>query len=609
MNLIILCLKQKKINCLYKLQDNSSISGQILQNVKIISGDALKDLQKENIIIVADENNREIGKIINNAGFFMLENERGKENVRILPKPDKSVSTEIKVEVKEETMDNGSNAPDYDEIERKMKEICDENEISSSNNNKSSKKIDCQSTETETILNLDDFNTEDSTENSCEEIEVDIEPENSRLKLKRKICESLNQDSTKSHEISNKLQKSKSIEDITDIIHDLENESSEENKFKKSKMVSSASNQSNKPIIKNDIQFKLKNRIINRPIQNTKIEVDKVNNLKCFDKSIIEKLTEKINTQGEVIELLTHQVISYKDISRKMQGLVQELNNRKKKINYLTQKLNEKDSQAEAKTSKCENNDHLKDANQAELISKINFLEGTNKKHMKTITVETQNRRKLELQLKNRDNQIKELNWKLEKASKFLDRAEKNANNYKKKMLATQALIRRKKLSNEKSSIPFDEFLIGQMDKNFSEDIMKKALEIQKTCGVEGYQVLLKYDFPLPPLNELSKKYPTEINYLEPEEEVTILSAEEAEIPVPVSNIKMENIEFLDQSNYQHRLEQGGEFLVAEFLNDSNETVTGTVQDIFNESDDEDQLNLLNDLRKHNILIELDDSD
>ena len=583
------------------LQSASTASGQILQNLKFISSDALKDLQNENIIIVSDENNREIGKIINDNGFLLVGNERGKENVQIVLKSDKPLPSEVKVEVKEEAAENNVSDPDYDEIERKLKEICDENETDSSNtNNNSPIKINNQIIETESIYSLDlESDSESRKENSNQETDSNSIIVRRRMKRKRKIRnESLNEENaTKTSQSLNKTEdETQFTEDVTDIINDLETESSVDCSTQQSKYVTatvpvknSLTNGTSKPIIKDDIQLKFDNKIVNRSTQKMN-NVTNTSNIKSSN-----KLLDKLNVQGEVIEKLTNQLIMYKDMDRKMRRLTQELENKNKEI--LIQKVSFKKLQIERETSRCDNFD-LKNASETELKNRIEFLEGNNKKLMKTVTLETQNRKKLELQVKSRDNQIKELNWKLEKASKFLDRAEKNTNNYRKKMLNMQALIRRKKLLNKKSST-FDELLVCQSDKKFTDNALKIALEIEKTCSIEGYQKLLDYEFPLPNLKELSKKYPEEVEYYEAEEEEVILGSRESDNANETShnnnnnnnnNIKMENVEYLDP----------------EFLEEPDETVTGTVQDIFNECSDDEDLNL-NELRKH-IMIDMDDS-
>ncbi|XP_003424825.1 uncharacterized protein LOC100679949 [Nasonia vitripennis] len=569
---------------------NAAMSGQILQNVKFISNESLKNLQNEKFIIVADENNREIGKIISDSALLLFGNERGKENVHTLTKLDRPTPAEVKIEVKEETPDNGLSSHDYDEIERKLKEIChseNENETDNSNSIKNPKKISDQSIEIESTFSLEDLeNGSDSVrENSSQDIDSDASSVRTGIKRKRKIKpESRDQklNIIETSQSTSKSNESQFTEDVTDIIHDLETESLTDSNSQQLKHVSpvpkiknTLTNGASKPIIKNDIQ--LKNDIVNRPAQIKKNNIVNVKNVKPNN-----ELMAKLDIQGEVIEKLSNELIMYKDMERKMQSLTQELQNKNKEIEILMRKQMVKKPQVDKKVSKAESAD-LKDASEADLKQRIDFLEDNNKKLMKTVTLEGQNRRKLECQVKSRDNQIKELNWKLEKASKFLDRAEKNANNYRKKMLNMQALLRRRKLQNEKSSI-FDEFLVCHSDQNFSESALEIALEIEKACGPEGYQKLLHYEFPVPTLKNLSKKYPTEIDFNDPDEEVIFETKEPEQHTNDISaaEIKMENVEYLDP----------------DFLAELDETVTGTVQDIFEESSDSDDLNLT-ELQKH----------
>jgi hypothetical protein len=515
-----------------------------------------------------------------------------------LPKLDKTPSTEIKVEVKEEIPENGLSTHDYDEIERKLKEICNsENETDSSNNNNkdSPKKVNKQSNEIESTFSLNDLeNPNNLKKNSNEKSNTNVSSVKIGTKRKRKTkvrSRIEKNDVIKTSQSSNKIDKTPFSEDVCGIINDLETESSIEYNSKQSKCITSTitlkNDQTNcacKPVIKNDIQLKFNNDIdIHKPVNNKNINLENSNNFKLSN-----ELTSKLNIQGEVIQKLTSQLILYKDMDRKMRTLTQELQNKNNEIEVLTHKVAIKKSQLERKIPKCEIID-LKDINEVDLKNKVDFLEDNNKKLMKTVTLESQNRRKLECQIKSRDNQIKELNWKLEKASKFLDRAEKNAYNYRKKMLNMQALIRRKKLLNDKTSI-FDELLICQSNQNFSDNSLKIAMEIEKVCSTDGYQKLLNYEFPLPSLRELNRKYPNENNYYKSDEDI-IFGNGEADTnmnEITTADLKMENIEYLDP----------------EFLNEPGETVIGTVQDIFNENSDNEDLNLY-ELKKH-IMINFD---
>jgi hypothetical protein len=137
-----------------------------------------------------------------------------------------------------------------------------------------------------------------------------------------------------------------------------------------------------------------------------------------------------------------------------------------------------------------------------DLSNRISYFLDMNKKLMRTITMECQQKRELEGQIKQKDNLIKELNWKLQKASKFFDRAVKNVNTCKRKMLNMQTVMRRRKLLDEKLS-QFNEILIDNVKGGYSERAQTMALEIKKICGENGYNKLLSFGFPLPALSTL----------------------------------------------------------------------------------------------------------
>lgn len=594
-------------------------NGQFLQNFKFVSSDALKDLRNENVIIVADGNNREIGKIINDTSIILLENDVGKENVQILPKSEKSNNaSRVKIEVKEEVPENGLSNHDYDEIERKLEEMYSGNETDSSNNVKYDNKMNCQSIETASTFSFDDLENNDSmNENSNHEPEAEVTIIRAGTKRKRRNrTESLDDDSTmKASQIANEIDDTQMSENISDIIQNLEIEKPAEFSNVQTKSITllpvktvqnSQSNKSNKPIIKNDIQLEFRSEIINRPLQIKKNNTVNTSNLKTPN-----DLLAKLDIQGEVIEHLSNQLIMYNDMDRQMKSLKQELQNKNKQIELLNRRIATKKPPVERKSSKNDSL-NLSDTSEAELKSRIDSLEDKNKKLMKTVTLDAQNRRKLECQVKSRDNQIKELNWKLDKASKFLDRAEKNANNYRKKMLSMQALVRRKKLSHEKTSL-FDEFLIGQTDQSYSENALRMALEIEKVCGQEGYRKLLEYEFPLPNLNDLHDSTNGSVQELDGDENVVLDNRDsENDDRISIADVKvekkeiLENIELNDGEKENSEDVEYIEYLDLESLNETNETVGGTVwQDILN---DNSEVGDVDEIAKHIMINSFDET-
>ncbi|XP_058802617.1 repetitive organellar protein-like [Phymastichus coffea] len=593
-------------------------TGQFLQNIKIVSSDALKDLRNENIIIVSDESSREIGKIVSDNNFIFLRNDIGKENVHILPHSEKTTSaSRIKVEVKEEVIENGLSNDDYDQIERKLEEICQSgNETDYSNNAENTRKINSQSIESTSTFSLDDLeNGVDSTsDNSIQETELTITKTGTKRKTIKKIESLIDNSVIATSQITNEIDDTRLPENISNIIQDLESNKSAESSDVQTKSVSLLTSEtvqntqiikSNKPIIKNDIQLEFRSEILNRPLQ-----IKQKNATSTINPTCSNELLNKLDIQGEVIERLTHQVIMYKDMDYKIKKLTQELQNKNKEIELLNRRAASKYS-LEKKSFKSDFL-NLNNGNVMDFQNKIDFLEDKNKKLLKTVTLETQNRRKLECRVKNRDNKIKELNWKLEKASKFLDRAEKNAYNYRKKMLSMQALVRRKKLMHEKNSL-LDEFLIGQSDQNYSENARRMALEIEKACGQQGYLKLMEYEFPLPNLKDLHGSFNGNVNELGDEDIIAeSKNSDKNNDMIYIENVKEEKNEIVENNETNENEKKDSEdmeyveFIDLDLLNESHETVSGTVQDIFNENSDNEEMDL-DELKKH-IMINFNDN-
>ncbi|KAJ8686954.1 hypothetical protein QAD02_022748 [Eretmocerus hayati] len=226
------------------------------------------------------------------------------------------------------------------------------------------------------------------------------------------------------------------------------------------------------------------------------------------DLSQSEKLMTKVNLQAEVIEKLTNQLIMYKDMERRIKESDEDFLNQGDEVEILNQFMNGKECQSNEPVSHDSNNN-----GESDLRNKLNLLEEENKKLQEIITLEYQNRQKIECQMKNQTNVIKKLNLKLDKTLECLDEAEKNAQYYQQQMLTMQSLWEKQNLTWSNSV--FDELFRNYIRKSFSENNLKRALEIEKECGIEGYQKLLDYQFPLPSLKELNDEFPNEVEYYE----------------------------------------------------------------------------------------------
>ncbi|KAG7190382.1 hypothetical protein KM043_006490 [Ampulex compressa] len=304
------------------------------------------------------------------------------------------------------------------------------------------------------------------------------------------------------------------------------------------------------------------------------------NNSVCYNSYDYEHLQERIRIQENVIEKLTDQLIKYKNLENSLQNRSTAREGELREAEAVTHKMNTRSTSALLSISNKKNLES-KQRLIEELSNRINYFEETNKKLMKTVTLESQQKRKLEGQIKQRDNRIKELNWKLEKASKYLDRAEKNTNTYRRKMLNMQTIMRRKKLLDEKMS-RFNEMLIDSAKQEFSEKALSIAIEIRKASGKIGYNKLLNYGFPLPPLPALRKQCISEDFSDHNESEINRLP-----------NISKKLISKGDKlrtikSDMEIDTKDSGipESATKESDFDGAETITGTVQDIFDENND-----------------------
>lgn len=280
-------------------------------------------------------------------------------------------------------------------------------------------------------------------------------------------------------------------------------------------------------------------------------------------------LKQKINAQQEVISKLTNQLIIYKGLEAKLAALNLQLKAKTREIETLKGGV-DKGSQMNVQ----EKDEDMKEKTISVLTNRVNRLKEANRRLVQKIAVESQDK-KLGFHVKQKDMQIKELNWKLEKASKFLDRAEKNANTYKRKLVSLQTSLRRQKAVEERRN-HFKELLIDNAKHEFSDASLRTALDIKNNCGRKCYEKLLSYDFPLPSLRTLRRRFP--------KEHITEEDWVEEEGP-----------------------DEGGEVITGDPLQmESTENeITGTVQDIFDENNDTEDLNS-SELGEH-IFLQLDD--
>ncbi|XP_050449406.1 MATH and LRR domain-containing protein PFE0570w-like [Cataglyphis hispanica] len=314
----------------------------------------------------------------------------------------------------------------------------------------------------------------------------------------------------------------------------------------------------------------------------------------CTTKYECRKLRQKVKAQEDVIKRLSNQFILYQNSEKNLQNKNSALEIKTKKMENMMYEFNSKTDNTASSIIYKKNMD-LKQKLIDDLTNRVNYLEEVNKKLMKTVTVESQYKRKLEGQIKQRDTRIKELNWKLEKASKFLDRAEKNTNTYRRKMLNMQTFMRRKKLLDEKMS-RFNEMLIDNVKDGYTEKAIALAMEIKEICGSSGYNKLLNFGFPLPSLSVL--RTPRDNS-----------DSNESINPAPRAGPSKHNIneetgiqctnDDVEANTKNQILESVCEEI--DVTDNMEETIMGTVQDIFEENNDVDDFST-NELREHFIL-------
>nr|XP_033329493.1 uncharacterized protein LOC117222098 [Megalopta genalis]XP_033329494.1 uncharacterized protein LOC117222098 [Megalopta genalis] len=316
------------------------------------------------------------------------------------------------------------------------------------------------------------------------------------------------------------------------------------------------------------------------------------------DKSVTsdcDELLERIQIQENVIGKLIDQLIVYKETENNMRNknIGQDGQSKDPESGPKVFTRSSNTTQSPALTKKVlESKQRLIE----DLSNRVNYFEEMNKKLMKTVILESQQKRKLEGQIRQKDNRIKELNWKLEKASKYLERAEKNTNTYRRKMLNMQTIMRRRKLLDEKMT-KFNEMLIDSSRQEFTEKALVMAADIRKNCGRIGYDKLISYGFPLPPLPALRKGI---LN--EDATDQNKSDGERAKSSTPKLSIKTEDAQDgNDESEVDGKDAQAPDSTAKTSELDGAETVTGTVQDIFEENNDGDDFST-NELREHFIL-------
>ena len=162
-------------------------------------------------------------------------------------------------------------------------------------------------------------------------------------------------------------------------------------------------------------------------------------------------------------------------------------------------------------------------------------------------------------------------------------------------MLNMQTIMRRRKLLDEKMS-KFNEMLIDSSKQEFSEKALSMAIEIRKVCGRIGYDKLISYGFPLPPPQALKKGILTE-DFADSNRSDMYEVRNSTQINVKTEKAHDTNNESEIDEKDTELLESVGKATEYE----STETVTGTVQDIFDENNDGDDFST-NELREHFIL-------
>lgn len=286
-----------------------------------------------------------------------------------------------------------------------------------------------------------------------------------------------------------------------------------------------------------------------------------------------EKLQQKLSVQMDIVRELSNQLILCK---RTEAGLQNKNSSLEKKIQKITDELNSLsyDILSPPISVKEDSKQRLID----DLAHKVNYFDEANKRLVKVTTSATEKTKKLESQIRQKDNRIKELNWKVDKASKFIERAEKNTITYQKKLLNLQTVLKRKKLSEEKMT-KLNEILIDIVKKNYIGKTLpiNVAIGIKKVCGTTEYDKLLQSGFPLPtlPIVRIASD-----NLLDPNKSIN-------KIPRATTSRHSSNMTYDTEETENHiEIDKNVELVVKEIMFDDSEVVTGTVQDIFENDDD-----------------------
>ncbi|XP_033208558.1 MATH and LRR domain-containing protein PFE0570w-like [Belonocnema kinseyi] len=318
-----------------------------------------------------------------------------------------------------------------------------------------------------------------------------------------------------------------------------------------------------------------------RGIKRTRLSDD---DCSVISTDIYRDLKLKVEQQEGVISQLTEHLSAYKGMEMKVTEVSDALKVKNREISILSAKLNRKEStQGRGRRNVVTMQELIKD-----LTNKVKAVEDVNRRLSRSLSVEHQNKKNLEYQVRNRERAIKELNWKVGKASKLLERAERNATTYKRRMNNMRALVRRRhfQLEDERQT-PFDILFSDYARHEFTAESLTMALEIRRVCGSDGYEKLLEFNFPLPSQRTLRRKHQKDSVFTNGSNETTD--------SLDISIVEAKNV---DKSNFK-TVPCG---IYEKNSRDSSVTVTGTVQDIFNENDSE-QINE-NEVYSENELIE-----
>ena len=295
-----------------------------------------------------------------------------------------------------------------------------------------------------------------------------------------------------------------------------------------------------------------------------------------------DDLKLKLKKQQKIILKLTDHLSPCKDIETKLKLIKKEIEMKNREISTLKTKLQRKEIMDKKLLMHQGRSDRNFTAMQAiikDLTNKVKTIEDVNRKLSRSISVENQNKKNLEHQVRSREKTIKELNWKVDKASKLLERAERNATTYKKRMNNMRSLMRRKHNIVEKHT-PFHILLSDHSKHEFSEESLQTAAEIQKECGNKGYEKLLYFSFPLPSSRTLRRRFQKE--FLSPNDTADSLDTSNLDESLFYRN----NLIITNLKN-----ELSGYDINEMNCRDSGFTIQGTVQDILNENNYSELMN------------------